>query len=128
MKKDREKFSVRSRLSSFRYAWNGLKVFFHTQHNSWIHAVAAVVVVTAGFLFGLERWEWSMVIIAIGAVLAAEAINTAIEFLTDLVSPGYNEKAGKIKDLAAAGVLIASIGAAIIGAIVFLPHILLLFQ
>lgn len=127
MKKENERFSVRSRLSSFRYAYNGLKVFFRTQHNSWLHAVATVVVIGAGFIFNIERWEWGLVVLAIGLVLVAEALNTAVEFLTDLVSPGYNEKAGKIKDLAAAAVLLASVVAVIIGVIVFLPYILQAF-
>ena len=128
MKKEQDKFSVRSRLNSFRYAYNGLKIFFRTQHNAWIHAAAAAAVIISGFILDLEGWEWTLIVLAIGFVLAAEAVNTAIEFLTDLVSPEYNEKAGKIKDLAAAAVLIASVTAAIIGVVVFLPYILLMLQ
>jgi diacylglycerol kinase (ATP) len=128
MKKEQDRFSIRARLSSFRYAFNGLKVFFRTQHNAWIHAATAAVVITAGFILGLDRWEWALIVIAIAIVLVSEAFNTAVEFLTDIVSPAYNEKAGKIKDLAAAGVLIASVSAATIGTIVFLPYILLAFQ
>jgi diacylglycerol kinase (ATP) len=128
MKKEPGKFSVRSRASSFRYAFKGLVLFFTTQPNALIHAVAAVIAVTLGFLFDITAWEWGLVIIAIGLVLASEAFNTSIEFLTDLVSPGYNEKAGKVKDLAAAAVLISAIIAAALGCIVFLPRILLFFQ
>jgi diacylglycerol kinase (ATP) len=123
MEKEPVKFSVRSRVKSFGFAFKGLKVFFRTQHNAWIHALAAGMAILLGFFFHIERWEWCFVITAIGLVFITEAINTAIEFLTDLVSPGFNEKAGRVKDLAAAAVLIASIIALFIGCIIFLPHV-----
>lgn len=126
MEKEPVKFSVRSRIKSFSFAISGLVTFFRTQHNAWIHALAAALAIALGFFFHLARWEWAMVIIAIGLVFITEAVNTAIEFLTDLVSPGYNEKAGKVKDLAAAAVLIAAVTAVFLGVLVFLPHILAL--
>ena len=59
-------------------------------------------------------------------VLAAEAVNSSIEALADLVSPGYNEAIKRTKDLAAGAVLILAIGAATIGCIIFLPKFLAL--
>ena len=111
------------RLRSFVYAIAGLKIFFQTEHNSWIHLFAACLAVILGKLIHLNNYEWCLVITAIGLVLVAEIFNTAIESLTDLVSPGYNEMAKKVKDLSAAAVLVAAISALCIGLFVFWPKI-----
>ncbi len=100
---------------------------FRAEPNAKIHLLAAILVIAAGFWLGLEKVEWCLVVMAIFGVFAAEAINTAIEELTNLVSPEPHPLAGKVKDLAAAGVLFTAIGAAITGFIVFLPKILNLF-
>lgn len=123
MMKDK-KFSFPERIKSFGNAFRGIFFAFKTQHNIWIHSLAIVVVVIAGFIFKLDVMEWGLVVLAIGLVLAAEMINTAIEWLIDLVSPDYSEKAGLIKDVAAGAVLIAAVISVIIGAIVFLPKII----
>jgi len=81
-------------------------------------------VVIAGFFFGITRIEWCIVILCVTLVFAAEAANTAIEYLTDLVSPEYHQLAGKTKDAAAAAVLFAAIGAAITGIIIFAPYLM----
>jgi diacylglycerol kinase len=119
-----KKFSISKRIKSFGYAFKGIFFAFKTQHNIWIHSLAIVVVVTAGLIFKLDILEWGLVVLAIGLVLVSEMVNTAIEWLVDLVSPGYSEKAGKIKDVAAGAVLVAAIIAVIIGAIIFLPKII----
>ncbi len=84
-----------------------------------VHLLAAVVVVASGFYFGITANEWCVVVICIGMVLAAEALNSAIEHLTDMVQPDHHPLAGKIKDMASAGVLIVAIAAAIAGAVIF---------
>lgn len=117
-------FSLTARARSFVYAGRGLRYLVATQHNAWIHLVAAAVVVSAGVYFGLSRGEWAWLLLAIGLVLAAEAMNTAIETLADAVSPEFNAGVGRAKDVAAAAVLILAITAAMLGALVFLPHIL----
>lgn len=96
---------------------------FATQANARIHAVATVLVVGAGFFFGLTRLEWALVVAAIALVWTAEAINTAIESAIDLVSPAQHPLAGRAKDAAAGAVLAAAIGAAIVGVCVFGPRI-----
>ncbi len=93
------------------------------QANARIHALATVVVVALGFVLGLVRWEWCAVIGAIGLVWTAEGVNTAIEALTDLVSPGEHPLAGRAKDIAAGAVLCAAVAAAVIGVIVFGPKL-----
>lgn len=97
------------------------------EHNAWIHCFAAVCVLTAGMVFGLSRMEWIAVTIVIGAVLAAEAVNSSIEALADLVSPEYNEAIKRTKDLAAGAVLLMAIAAAIVGFVIFIPKIATIF-
>lgn len=112
--------------SAFRDAGRGIRILLTTQRNAQIHCAAALAVIAAGFWFQLARWEWCAVVVAIASVLVAEALNTAIEFTVDLASPERQRLAGWAKDAAAGAVLLASIFAAVIGAIVFLPHVLTL--
>ena len=91
--------------------------------NARIHAVACVVVVAAGTYYRISKMEWIAVVLCIALVISLEAVNTAIEHLTNLVSPFYNPIAGKVKDVAAAAVLVAAIAALIVGLIIFLPKI-----
>lgn len=121
---NKEKFSLRKRLKSFTYAFHGIGILIKNEHNAWIHLFAAVCVVIAGFVFRISVTEWSIVVLAIGTVLAAEAVNSAIEALSDLVSPGYHELIRKAKDLAAGAVLLVAIAAATVGLIIFIPRIL----
>jgi diacylglycerol kinase (ATP) len=94
-----------------------------TQANARIHLGISVIVVGAGFFYGLSRGEWCAVAAAIGLVWTAEGLNTAIEAVVDLVSPDYHELAGRAKDLAAGAVLCASIAATIIGLLIFWPRV-----
>jgi diacylglycerol kinase (ATP) len=112
-----------ARLRSFADAAKGLRLVFTTQTNAKIHAMATLFVVTGGFFFGLAVTEWALVVLAIALVWTAEAVNTAIENLVDLVSPSRHPLAGKAKDAAAGAVLAAAIGAAIIGVCIFGPRI-----
>ncbi|MEL7021044.1 MAG: diacylglycerol kinase family protein, partial [Bacteroidota bacterium] len=109
------------RIKSFGYAFQGVAELFGTQPNARIHLCVLVLVTVAGALLGLTTVEWMFIVLSSAAVLAAEAANTAIEYLTDLVSPDYHPLAGKAKDVAAASVLLMATGAAIIGVIIFLP-------
>ena len=122
---DRPKsFSIKSRIKSFSYAFQGIKTFFQTQHNAWIHALAGFGVIVLGIVFKLTIPEWCWLIFAIGLVFITEMLNTAIEFLTDLVSPEYNPLAKKVKDVAAGAVLFAAIIAVIIGLIILIPKMI----
>jgi len=108
---------------SFKYAFNGLFDLVKTQSNARIHLFITTVVLVAGVYFKLSAVEWSIIVLTIALVFAAEAFNTALEYLTNLVSPNYHPLAGKTKDVAAAGVLICAIAAVLIGIIIFLPKI-----
>ncbi len=119
-------FSLKMRLLSFKYAIRGLSFGIRSQHNMWIHLLAAIIAIAMGFFFGISTYEWIAIVFSIAIVLSSELINSAIEETIDLLSPDYNTRAGKIKDLAAAAVLLCAIAAAIIGFIVFLPKLMLL--
>ena len=120
----KKKFSIKKRMHSFKYAFNGLQILLNSEHNSWIHLFASVCVLVAGFVFKISVGEWIAVIFCIGMVFALELVNTAIENIADFVSKEYHQSIKKIKDLAAAAVLVGAIAAAIIGLIIFLPKIL----
>jgi diacylglycerol kinase (ATP) len=114
---------LKKRLNSFKFAFAGIRDLFKTEPNAIIHLAAAIFAVGLGFFFSISKAEWCFVVFSIVFVFSAEALNTAIEHLTNLVSPDYNELAGKTKDAAAAAVLFAAIGSAIVGLIIFLPKI-----
>jgi len=117
----------KERYNSFKYAIAGIRELLATQPNAKFHVFAAICVSIAGWYFELTAVEWSVIVITIACVIAAEAFNTSLEYITDLVSPEHHPLAGKVKDLAAAGVLITAIGAAVVGLVIFLPKLLLLF-
>ena len=120
--------SIKKRIHSFGFALKGMAILFKTQPNARIHLMAILLVTVASFLLRVSTTEWCFIVISFAMVLAAEAFNTAIEFVVDLTSPDYHPLAGKAKDVAAAAVLITAIGAAIIGIVVFLPKLLNLLR
>ncbi|NIJ51855.1 diacylglycerol kinase family protein [Dyadobacter arcticus] len=114
-------------LRSFRYAGVGIYNLFRYENNARIHFMACILVVIAGIFFQISSIEWALIVIQIALVLAAEAINTSIEKLADLVSPEYHPVIKIVKDTAAAAVLLLAISAVIIGVIIFIPKVLLYF-
>jgi len=118
-----EDLSFTGRLRSVRYALQGVATMLRSQHNAWLHAAATVAVVAAGAACRLSTAEWCWIVLAIVAVWTAEALNTAIELLTDVASPSFHPVAGKAKDVAAGAVLITAVGAAAIGLLVFGPRL-----
>lgn len=114
---------IQKRIKSFGYAINGIRLLFSSQANARIHLFVALLVVIAGLTCGVSPAEWLAIFISVSMVIAMEAMNTALEWLTDLVSPEYHPLAGKVKDVAAAAVLITVIGAVVAGLIIFVPKI-----
>lgn len=114
---------LEKRIRSFGYAFKGIASFLKKEHNAWIHCTAIIVVTIGGFHWGISTTEWCIVLLCFGMVLSAEAFNTAIERLVNLVSPDFHPIAGDVKDVAAGAVLICAIVAAIIGCIIFLPYL-----
>ncbi len=109
-------------IKSFGYAVKGWRASLREQLNLKIMMVAGILVATLGFYFRISSIEWCIVLLAIGLVISLEIANTAIENLVDLVMPEYHEKAGRVKDLMAGAVLFASVIAAIVGLIIFVPY------
>ena len=118
------KFSIMERIRSFGPAFKGLGILIKEEHNSRIHLFAALLVLAASIILRISAIEWVAVIFAIGLVFVSEIFNSVIENLSDFVSQEKNEKIRKIKDLAAAGVLVSSLTSLAVGLIVFLPKIL----
>lgn len=109
---------------SFGHAFRGMLLLLRTQRNARVHTAALLVVVAAGFAVGLSSLEWALVALASALVFSTEALNTAVEKLADRVSPEKHPLVRDAKDLAAAAVLISAIGAAVLGALVFVPALL----
>lgn len=104
-------------------AWRGIKTVFKSERNFRIHLVVALLVVVLGFVLRLSSVEWLAIVLCMGFVLAAEVLNTAIEYLADVVHPEMDPGIRRAKDAAAGGVLIASVAAASVGVIVYLPKL-----
>ena len=117
-------FRLGARLASFRYAFAGLWTMLGTQHNAWVHLAATGFVTMMGFAVGLDAADWKWLVVTVTMVWFAEAMNTAFEFLCDVVSPDHNEAVRHAKDIAAAAVLLAAIGAVVMGALIFGPYLL----
>ena len=118
------KFSLKSRLGSFRFAVNGLLLLLKNEHNSRIHLLAAIIAIIMGIIMKLDHYEWSLLIIVIGAVFLTELLNSSIESLADLIDPEFNELIMRAKDYSAAAVLISAIVAIVVGGLIFIPKFL----
>ncbi len=111
-------------LSSVRCALVGVLGLVARERNARVHAAATVGVVVAGIGLDVAPSGWALLALAMGVVWAAEALNTAVEELADLVSPEPHPAVGRAKDVAAGGVLLAAIAAAVVGGLVFVPRLL----
>lgn len=109
--------------TSVGHAWKGILDVFRSQVNARIHLLAVVCVCLAGWYVGLSPLEWVAILGCIAWVIGLEMVNTAIEYLTDLVSPEFHPLAGKAKDAAAAAVLWSAFIAVVVGALIFIPKI-----
>ena len=126
MQKEKERFSWKARAKSFVYAWDGIKALIRTEHNTYIHLALAAVVIALGFLLGISRMEFLILIVVISMVIVAEVFNTAIEKAMDFISLEKHPQIKLVKDLASAAVLLAAFAAVVVGCIIFIPKLLLL--
>ena len=126
-KNEINQFTRKGSTGSFRNAFSGIKVLFKSENNARIQMIILIIVVITGILLKISPAHWLVIVLASGLVLASECLNTAIEYLSDAITPEYNSLIGKAKDLAAAGVLISAIVAVITGLIIFIPSILRFF-
>ncbi len=121
--KQKRPFSISARLKSFRDAGSGLVVLVSEEPNARIHVFIAAIAVVLGALLGIGAEEWRWIIFLIGWVWSAEAINTAIERLCDVVTLERHPGIRVAKDVAAGAVLISAISAVIIGGTLFWPFV-----
>ncbi len=116
--------SKHSLFKSFSFAFEGLRAAILKGRNFRIQLTIGSLAIILGVILKLSFTEWLNLIIIITLVLILELVNTSIEALVDLVSPEIREKAKVAKDVAAATVLVASIGSIIVGVLLFLPKLL----
>lgn len=114
---------LRQEWTRFKAAINGVFELFRHEKHAVLHLVAFLVVLVLGFLCSLTVPEWTAVLLAAGLVIVSEALNTALEKLCDYVQPKHHHDIGRIKDLAAGAVLIASLTALVVGCLVFIPYL-----
>ena len=110
-------------MKSFAYALIGIGSAVKSERNMRIHLVAAIAAVLLGAWLGLDGREWAAIVICCALVMSLECLNTAVEAVVDLASPDIHPLAKKAKDCAAGAVLLAAIGAAIVGCIIFVPRV-----
>ncbi len=118
----------RSWLAKFADAFRGIRFALGGCSSFHVHVIMAVAVLLSAWLFSVTPLEWCLLILCIGQVMGLEAINSAIETMARVVDRDHNPELGKALDMASGGVLIASIGSAVIGLSIFLPRLWLLLQ
>ena len=123
MKKN-ELFSIKARLSSFKYAIDGILKLFSTEHNSLLHLLATIVTFILVIVLQVSKIEIAALVIVIGLVWLAEMFNTAIEKIMDFITVKQDSRIRYIKNVSAAAVFVSAIVALITGCIVFIPKLL----
>ncbi len=117
-----QRLTLAARLKSFAYAIAGIVFMLKTQHNAWLHGIATMAVIALAVYCDVSASDWRWLIVAMGMVWVGETINTAVEYVCDVVSPQYSEAVKHAKDIAAGGVLIAALASLIIGILTFWPY------
>jgi len=121
---ERRRFSTKERLSSFVYAWAGIKVALRTDHNTWIHLTLTILAFGLAIALKIGRIEWMALVIVIAMVWTAELFNTVIEKIMDFLSTERHPQIKIIKDMAAAAVLVTALAAVVVGLLIFIPKLL----
>ncbi len=114
-------------LRSFRFAGQGMIALFRYENNARFHALAALLITALGLWLGLTPTEWAIILTQVGLVFMAEAVNTAIEKLCDVVSPAQHPTIKAVKDMAAGAVLILAIVSVLVGLLILGPKLLTAF-
>jgi diacylglycerol kinase (ATP) len=110
-------------LRSFAFAFAGLATMARTQPNFVVHLAAMCLALGLGAVLGLSALEFAVLVVMIAVVLAAECVNTALEALCDVASPGYNPLVKRAKDVSAGAVLIAALASVVVAVLLFVPHL-----
>jgi diacylglycerol kinase (ATP) len=112
---------LRTRLRSFHYALAGWGFVLRTQRNAWVHTLASLCVFSLCVWLGIPARDWAVIILTIAMVWTAEFLNTALEAVVDLATPGHHPLAKVGKDVGAAAVLIAALASIVIGLLILGP-------
>ena len=115
---------ISGRLKSIGFAVKGAYKLITTEHSVMVQSSLAVILIIAGFVFDIERWEWAAQILAFGLVLGIESLNTAVEKIADFIHPEFHDRIGFIKDIAAGAVMFAAMAAIAIGLLIYVPKFL----
>lgn len=110
-------------LRSFGVAGAGFGQAWRTQPNLRLETCIGAAAILAALAL---RAPAAPIALACTLVIALELLNSAIEAVVDLASPDFHPLAGAAKDLAAAAVLIAAVGAVVVGIVVLGPPLLAL--
>ncbi len=108
-------------VAKFAVAFRGIYLAVRHERSCWVHLAVTIGIAAAGAFFQISLTEWSILVLCASLVWTAELLNTAIERLSEIVQPNEDQRIAAMLDVAAGAVLIAAIGAAIVGAIIFLP-------
>ncbi|MGI8423262.1 MAG: diacylglycerol kinase family protein [Chloroflexota bacterium] len=111
---------------SFGYAFEGIRHAWVTQRHLKIHVGLGLVAAGLGLALGIGIGEWAALLTVITVVVALELLNTVVEAAVDLASPQFHPKAKVAKDVAAGAVLVSALGATLVGAVIFIPRLLML--
>lgn len=114
---------VTGRLKSLKFALLGAYKLITTEHSIMVQFSLGILVTIAGFYFEISKTEWLFQTAAIGLVLSIEGLNTAVEKIADFIHPGFHERIGFIKDIAAGAVFFAAMTALAVGAIIYIQII-----
>ena len=121
---DSNKFKIKDRIKSFRFAFAGIVNLLKNEHNSRVHLFVSLCVIILGFKLHVDKFEWLILILCIGLVFVTEILNTSIEKLADVVDPNWNVHIGHVKDYGAAAVLVAAGTSLVIGLVIFVPKVM----
>ncbi|MEP4147564.1 MAG: diacylglycerol kinase family protein [Halioglobus sp.] len=114
---------LRQRAQSFSHAANGVRLLLSEEHHARVHLVATALVLMAAWAFEITRTDWQVLILTVAMVWLAEALNTALEHLSDAAVPHHHPLIGKAKDVAAGAVLITAGFALVMAGLIFVPYL-----
>lgn len=119
----------RTLFHSFADAFRGIGDCLKMERNMRVHLTVCLYVLFFAFRMGLSRGEMACLAVTIGAVMAAEAMNTAVEKLCDFNQKRLNPRIRTVKDVAAGAVLLSALAAVLVGAfLLFRPELLDVFR
>jgi len=120
---DQTRRLYRAWTTKFRNAFRGVARGVREQNSFRVHFSFALAVLVAGAAFQISLLEWCVLLMCITAVLAAELFNSALEFMAKAITDQHNLHLGLALDIGSAAVLVAAIGSAIVGSIIFLMRL-----